>query len=251
LWHWSESSNQITEISSFGSTSCDPGLWNLALAKMSLGIDSSDNLFCVWTGFLSDDHSDVDPNHDTTFCNGDLYMSYSIDQGLTWSIRQNITVTRTPDCAAGQCDSDNWATLAEEVDDYLHVLYVDDKDAGSMPISEGEITDNPIRYLEIPNPLSSQIIKENILPRDIQVLRCYPNPFNATTLLQFSLRHACQVDLRIYDIAGRLVQVIQSRYLLAGGHEVIWDAGNYSSGVYLGRLSAGDASASIKLVISK
>lgn len=245
LWHWSEETGQISQIAFFNHVSCEPGVLNLALCRMSLGVDSDDDLFCVWTGFASGDASD------SGYCNGDLYVSYSVDGGLTWSARENVTSSETPGCAAGDCDSDNWATIVETVDDNLHVFYVNDKDAGAAPFEEGGVTDNPVRYLEVPNPARTAVDETGILPETIDLFTIYPNPFNAATTIRFELSEQSAIKLEIFDIAGRLVETLADRELPAGENSVIWDAGKRPSGIYFARLTAGSSTSSTKLVLLK
>ena len=72
----------------------------------------------------------------------------------------------------------------------------------------------------------------------------YPNPFNPKTTIRFELPSAMQVDLRVYDVAGRLVRVLHDGYVAdAGSHSVVWygcdDAGSQMpSGTYFYRLLA-------------
>ncbi len=70
----------------------------------------------------------------------------------------------------------------------------------------------------------------------------YPNPFNATAVIPFTLDRAGEVELTIFDITGRSVRVQQAAPLQgwysAGMHEIVWDAGGCASGVYLVRLTA-------------
>jgi hypothetical protein len=79
-------------------------------------------------------------------------MNYSADGGATWSEPENITNSPTPGCWPMECDSDHWPTLNEVVDDSLYITYINDKDAGGIPQSEGVDTENPVMYLAIPNP---------------------------------------------------------------------------------------------------
>ncbi|MCB1182872.1 right-handed parallel beta-helix repeat-containing protein [bacterium] len=73
-----------------------------------------------------------------------------------------------------------------------------------------------------------------------------PNPFNPATRLSFDLAADGDVDLRIYDAAGRLVRTLLSgESRIAGRHTIEWngrdDAGrNVSAGVYYYRMRAGD-----------
>ena len=68
--------------------------------------------------------------------------------------------------------------------------------------------------------------------------RNYPNPFNPTTLVPFSLAEAAQVSLRVYDLLGREVSVLVEGPLSAGVHEVVFEASHLPTGVYLIRLEA-------------
>jgi hypothetical protein len=66
----------------------------------------------------------------------------------------------------------------------------------------------------------------------------FPNPFNPTTSLRFSLAAATHIRLSIYDLTGKLVDVLISDYLQAGNHQLVWHAQNQDSGVYLLRLES-------------
>lgn len=245
LCHWSEETGEISEIVFFDNVTCYPGIWNLALSKMSLGIDPEDNLYCIWTGFASDDHSAEG------YCNGDLYMSYSMDGGLTWADYENITNSQTPDCAPGDCDSDHWATLAEQVDDHLHIAYIFDRDAGAVPFNEGSVTENPVLYLEVPNPARTGIAEKETLPENLTLFTNYPNPFNAKTTINFTLAEAASVKLQIFDIVGRLVETLADCEYAAGENSITWDATDHPSGVYFIRLAGNTGSVSEKLVLLK
>lgn len=84
----------------------------------------------------------------------------------------------------------------------------------------------------------------------------YPNPFNPSTTLKFSLGGTAQTRLEIYDVSGRKVATVLDHVLDAGVHEVMWDgrddAGqNLSSGTYLAKLRSGDQVTTHKLVLAK
>ena len=69
----------------------------------------------------------------------------------------------------------------------------------------------------------------------------YPNPFNATTVIDFNLIRAQSVTLDIYDIKGRLVRRLWDGPLSAGAHHVRWDGFDergvsVATGIYLGWL---------------
>ena len=145
LWHWSELTG--IDMIADGWWDSEPGAWNRTISKMSIGIDISGNLFAIWSQFNNTDISDY------WYSNGDLYMAYSTDGGDNWSERVNMTDTQTPGCVAGECDSDHWSSLAEDVDEYLHIMYINDKHAGGIPQDEGLPTENPVIYLDFRNPI--------------------------------------------------------------------------------------------------
>lgn len=164
LFHWSAQSG-ITTIYDHPARlwPCDMGAWNIALSKMSIGADQDSNfLYVTFTRFDPSDYSGFDTiNGDPNPCggdnalpcaNGEIYMTWSINGGDNWAAPIDITDTPTPDCASGYCDSDNWSSLAEVVDDYLHIIYIDDKDAGAAVLGEGDPTNNQVMYLKVANP---------------------------------------------------------------------------------------------------
>lgn len=84
----------------------------------------------------------------------------------------------------------------------------------------------------------------------------HPNPFNPLTTIRFEVSTPTQVQLRVYDIRGRLVRTLVHGVRGAGPHEARWDgrddAGvSVSSGVYLYRLDARGGTRSRKMVLLK
>jgi flagellar hook assembly protein FlgD len=64
----------------------------------------------------------------------------------------------------------------------------------------------------------------------------YPNPFNASTTIEFETKNVADTKLEVYDIVGRLVDVLQRGAVEAGIHKVVWNA-DVPSGVYFYRLT--------------
>ena len=67
----------------------------------------------------------------------------------------------------------------------------------------------------------------------------YPNPFNPTTIVPFSLPEASPVSIKVYDMLGRIVAVLVDGPMSAGAHEVAFEASALPTGVYLIRMEAG------------
>jgi hypothetical protein len=87
------------------------------------------------------------------------------------------------------------------------------------------------------------------LPSHYALSQSYPNPFNPSTEIAFSLAHSERATLKVYDVLGREVATLVDAMLGAGGHRATFDARGLSSGVYVYRLSAGSFSASHSMVL--
>jgi len=87
--------------------------------------------------------------------------------------------------------------------------------------------------------------------RDYYLLNNYPNPFNAQTLICFTLPKAQNVEIAIFDIAGRKIADIFNGYLNAGDHSTIWNAAASPSGIYFCRMSTRANSLTKRIVLIK
>ncbi|MCX6639139.1 MAG: right-handed parallel beta-helix repeat-containing protein [bacterium] len=102
------------------------------------------------------------------------------------------------------------------------------------------------------------------IPNSFAVSPPYPNPFNPSTVIRFTLPVAAQVQLQVFDLSGRVVGVgldptrlqgarsapLQAWYSV-GTHEMTFDGSGLGSGVYIYRLQAGGFCASGKMVLLK
>ncbi len=89
------------------------------------------------------------------------------------------------------------------------------------------------------------------LPTSYALYGNFPNPFNPKTAISYQLPAVSFVNLAVYDISGRKVTDLVNGSREAGVHEVIFDALNLTSGIYLYRLEAGEFTASGKMVLMK
>ncbi|MCX6640029.1 MAG: T9SS type A sorting domain-containing protein [bacterium] len=88
-------------------------------------------------------------------------------------------------------------------------------------------------------------------PTEFALVGAYPNPFNPTTTISFTLPDAGSVKLSVFDVNGREVANLVNGYRTAGSHNVTFDASHLTSGVYIYRLFIGDQTASGKMVLLK
>jgi hypothetical protein len=75
--------------------------------------------------------------------------------------------------------------------------------------------------------------------RDYVLLQSYPNPSNSSTMIRYGLPTRSPVKLSVYSTLGQEVARLVNEEVDAGYHEVKFDAGGLSSGVYLYRMQAG------------
>ena len=124
----------------------------------------------------------------------------------------------------------------------------------------------PLRYTVTAEDVKQSLIQLPELvayeiPAETQLLRNYPNPFNPETWIPYRLAEDAFVTLTIYDGAGQVVRTIDVGHQIAAVYQnrskaVYWDGRNglgeqVTSGVYFYHLSAGDYSATRKMVILK
>lgn len=93
---------------------------------------------------------------------------------------------------------------------------------------------------------------ESSVPNEFALDPAYPNPFNPTTTISFSLPVASEVRVAVYDMLGREVKtLVQGRSLAAGKHQVQFEAADFASGIYLIRMNAGAFEGVQKVVLLK
>lgn len=113
------------------------------------------------------------------------------------------------------------------------------------------------QFLYTPTPGNPNIevsvspIPESSLPRNYELRDCYPNPFNAATLVKFSLPVTSEVSLKIYDVMGRETLNLHEGVVPAGYYGVEADLSGFASGIYFCRMDAGSFSAVRKMLFLK
>ncbi|MBU0692172.1 T9SS type A sorting domain-containing protein, partial [bacterium] len=108
-------------------------------------------------------------------------------------------------------------------------------------ISEHFILDCMLDIDETPLPI----------PEAFYLSQNFPNPFNASTMIVYDLPAAVHAVMKVYDVMGREVSELVNGMQSAGRHEVRFDAGSLTSGIYFCRFEAGDFTAVRKMVLMK
>jgi hypothetical protein len=88
-------------------------------------------------------------------------------------------------------------------------------------------------------------------PREYSILQAYPNPFNSTTIISFTIPRREHVTLTVFDVLGGEVARLVDRELDVGEHSVNFNAEWIPSGVYFAQMKAGNVVQRIKMVLVK
>ncbi len=185
-------------------------------------------------------------------------ISRSLDGGSTWSIVHEDGWNYFSKIVYDPNSSLVFAAGGDGLDTSSAVLFFSE-DLGEnwyqVPLSFGgpivgiDLTWDGYLYLAAPWSgvhrinLDELSIDDLHLPLTFALHQNFPNPFNSTTTIHFDLPEAADVQLVIYDILGRKVEILVSDQLVSGKYEVVWDASNVVSGVYFYRLTINNSSA--------
>jgi hypothetical protein len=135
----------------------------------------------------------------------------------------------------GVTDSPDFPTTSNAYDKTLH----------------GNSSDIFVSFLDIDDPTG---VLDPPAPSWSPVLSCAPNPFSYTTRVSYSLDGDALVDVRVFDVLGRQVAVLDQGARSAGSHGLSWDGRDargedVATGVYFVRLTAGSRSFERKVTV--
>jgi len=155
--------------------------------------------------------------------NWDLF--FSSDGGVNWtSIQSDIPVEQT---------SYDWTVPDIQTDQgRIKIVMVNNGSDYEDSCSDFVIQDSP-----------TNLVTDGTIATQFALKPNYPNPFNSSTVIRYSLTHESPVDLFIFSLKGEKVAILVSAIQKAGNYQVRWngldDNGNpVASGMYLLRLRA-------------
>ncbi|RPI13584.1 MAG: T9SS C-terminal target domain-containing protein [Ignavibacteriae bacterium] len=99
-------------------------------------------------------------------------------------------------------------------------------------------------FVGLQNPTSE-------VPVSYSLSQNYPNPFNPSTTIAFTLPKAGNVKLEVFDVLGRNVGTLINEFRTSGNHTINFNASSLSSGVYFYTITAGDFTATKKMLLIK
>jgi len=89
------------------------------------------------------------------------------------------------------------------------------------------------------------------IPNSVQLEQNYPNPFNPSTTIKYSVPKSANVNLTVYNSRGQEVMTLVNKKQAAGTYQVMFEAGNLSSGIYLYTLTSGSKRETRRMMLVK
>lgn len=172
----------------------------------------------------------------------DVYFTVSEDGGQTWRPNERITeVSSNP--GAGTLD-------AGLIGEYIGWYAAHDKAVcvwTDTRLGDQDAFVSVIDSLFEPNDITDPFITHH---SSFIISAAYPNPFNGTTTLSYSLTSPAEVSLEVYNTIGQSVLQKSLGQLSAGEHTYSLDL-SQPSGVYFAKLSASNQHATVKLMLMR
>ena len=91
----------------------------------------------------------------------------------------------------------------------------------------------------------------NGMPTKYNLNQNFPNPFNPTTTISYSIPKECFVIVKVYDLLGREVKSLVNEEKIAGNYSVQFNGNSLVSGIYFYKLQAGNFIQTKKMVLLK
>jgi photosystem II stability/assembly factor-like uncharacterized protein len=95
------------------------------------------------------------------------------------------------------------------------------------------------------------IYEPTIMPVQFNLHQNYPNPFNPVTNISFSVAKSQLVKVIVYDINGKLVEVLLDKFINSGNYNIMFDGSKLSSGVYFYKIQTEGFSDTKKMILAK
>ena len=95
------------------------------------------------------------------------------------------------------------------------------------------------------------VAEQDVVPAAIRLDQNFPNPFNPTTTIRFRLPVRTHVSLKVYNMLGAEVAVLEDAELQEGEHSVNFNGAGLASGAYLCRLQANGAVETRKMILAR
>ena len=88
-----------------------------------------------------------------------------------------------------------------------------------------------------------------IIPTSYELKQNFPNPFNSSTTISYSIKKAGQIKILLFDLTGQKIEVLFDRHQTPGDYHFQWEAHNLASGIYFYSLIVNNRSVSTRKMV--
>ena len=197
-----------------------------------------------WPNFMAANNDSVDPGFPS-------FVSDQVDSAIKYveNIRANLYPGYMWDYTQGK-PMFSWLWPLP----YLPYSNTTLQSAGTDGYALGDLNAYPsqLAQWEAAGGLATNVRKTpNVVPSEFNLSQNYPNPFNPSTNIQVSLKQPGQMSLKIYNVLGQLVKVVDQGYRSAGQYDFSVNMSTFSSGVYFYTLHQGSNMITKKMLLLK
>jgi beta-N-acetylhexosaminidase len=171
---------------------------------------------------------------------GAIVNNYTFDQAI------ELAINAGTDILLYRTNARNNLSLVRDV------INIVEQKVNSGLISISRIDDAYNKILTLKQRITSldEQIVNNQIPKNLNLFN-YPNPFNNSTTIEFSLAKTDFVTLKVYSIIGQEIATIVSMNLVRGNYKYNLNASEYASGIYYYKLESGEYQQVNKMILLK
>jgi len=166
----------------------------------------------------------------------ELYYSYSIDQGVTWSINERISEEFNPKIGYPN---------QNKMGDYFHM--VSDNESAHLAWANTLNGEQDVYYTRI---IPWFVGTEELANNKELSLTAYPVPVKNKATFRFDLVENSEVTMEIFNLLGNSTTIIDNEFRPAGTHNFVYNADELSPGIYFCRISTADDTKTIKFTVA-
>jgi len=165
-------------------------------------------------------------------------------------LQVQITISGTSNDVAGELVDANGTVVAFNNGTSSNPFTLTAPGPGTYTINAGYA--GPLRWDSTSVTISvTDVEQNNSNLAEFKLHANYPNPFNPSTTIKYSLSEALFTSLKIYDAVGNEVAVLVDELKSAGEHQIEFNAAGLSSGIYYYTLQAGSFIETKKMILMK
>jgi hypothetical protein len=185
---------------------------------------------------------------ETVYLTSSGWNIYILETPFYWNGVSNILITV---CYDNYSYSYNSYVRATPRPGRTAAAYFDLSSGSGCDILNGNsYTDRPDISIEFGEIIGTKYNFQE-LPAEFRLFNNFPNPFNSSTKIKYQIPENTFVEVTVYDILGRMINILEQGNKSAGTYWISWDADNLPSGLYICRMKTDKYTSSIKLLLVK